>query len=110
MERIEDQVKLLRKHCKDPATYPAALETLAEIERLSLVCKSLAPALAEKLPEVERAAIVTDYRRTMVDFLMRELELEQALLDRDAERVKAAFERFHDMEDSAHERFAPEDG
>ncbi|HEX6883341.1 MAG TPA: hypothetical protein VF530_08165 [Planctomycetota bacterium] len=110
METIEDTVKLLRKHLKEPATWPQALEALAEIERLSLACKALAPASAEKLPEAERAAFVTAYRRTMVDFLMRQLELEAALLDGDAEATKAAFDRFRAMEDSAHERFAPEDG
>jgi hypothetical protein len=46
----------------------------------------------------------------MVDFLARQLELEAALLDGDAARVQAAFQRFREMEDSAHERFAPEDG
>ena len=110
METIEDTVKLLRKHLKEPSTWPQALEALAEIERLSLACKALAPASAEKLPEAERAAFVSAYRRTMVDFLMRQLELEAALLDGDAEAAKAAFDRFRAMEDSAHERFAPEDG
>lgn len=110
MEAIEDTVKLVRKHLKEPATWPQALEALAEIERLSLACKALAPASAEKLPEAERAAFVTAYRRTMVDFLMRQLELEAALLDGDAEAAKSAFDRFRAMEDSAHERFAPEDG
>jgi len=110
METIEDTLKGLRKHLKEPATWPQALEALAEIERLSLACKALAPAAAEKLPEAERAAFVTAYRRTMVDFLMRQLELEAALLDGDAEAAKAAFDRLRAMEDSAHERFAPEDG
>jgi hypothetical protein len=110
MEKIEDTVKLLRKNLKDDTTRSEALEALAEIQRLSLVCKGLTPSNAEKLPEAERAAFVTAYRRTMVDFLTRQLELEAALLDGDAAATKAAFDRFREMEDSAHERFAPEDG
>ena len=45
----------------------------------------------------------------MVDFLTHQLELEAALLDGDAPRAKKAFESFRSMEDSSHERFAPED-
>ena len=46
----------------------------------------------------------------MVDFLMRQLELEAALLDGNPEAIKAAFESLRAMEDTGHERFAPEEG
>lgn len=109
MEKIEDTVKLLRKNLKDPATYPAAREALLEIQRQTLTCKTLVPAAAADVPEGERAAFVTAYRRVMVDFGLRQLELEAALLDGDAKAAQTAFERFREMEDSSHERFAPED-
>ena len=110
MEVIEDTVKLLRKSLKEPLARADALQAIAEIQALTLKCKLLTPAAAQKLPEAEREAFVTAFRRTMVDFLTRQLELEAALLDGDAERAKTAFERFREMEDSAHERFAPDDG
>lgn len=109
MEDIEHRAKALRKSLKEPGAQAAALEAVAEIERLSVLVKGLVPEAAAKLPEGERAAFVTAYRRTMVDFLMRQLELEAALLDGDAEKTKTAFEAFRAMEDSSHERFAPED-
>jgi len=109
MEKVEDTVKVLRKNMKDPATWPAALEALVEIQRLTLSCKSLAPSMAANLPEAERGAFVTAFRHTMVDFLMRQLEIEAALLDGDAQKAQAAFDLFRAMEDSSHERFAPED-
>jgi hypothetical protein len=109
MEKIEDAAKLLRKHLKEAATFPAALEALLEIQRQTLSCKVLVPAAAAELPESERAAFVKAFRRTMVDFQMRQLELEAALLEGDPEAAKEAFDRFHDMEDTSHERFAPED-
>lgn len=109
MEALEHAAKSLRKNLKEEATRPAALENLAEIERLSLLAKGLVPEVATKLPEGERAAFVTAYRRTMVDFLTRQLELEAAMLDGDAEKLKTAFDAFREMEDSSHERFAPED-
>jgi hypothetical protein len=110
MEGIEDALKLLRKHLKDEAGRAPALEALGDMERLSLLCKGLVPSAARNLPESERSAFVTAYRRTMVDFLQRQLELEAALLDGDADGARTAFERVREMEDSAHERFAPEDG
>jgi hypothetical protein len=110
MEKIEDAQKQLRRQLKDETGWSAALETLLEIQRQTLACKVLVPAQAAKVPEAERAAFVTAYQRTMVDFLVRQLELEAALLDRDANGVKSAFERLRAMEDSSHERFAPEEG
>jgi len=110
MEKIEHALKRLRKDLKDTNGYPAALAALAEIQEQSLVCKLLVPASAAERSESERGAFVTSYRRTMVDFLTRQLELEAALLDQDAEAVKSAFERLRAMEDSSHERFAPEEG
>jgi hypothetical protein len=110
MEKIEDALKQLRKDLKDPGATPAALAGLAGIQAETLACKLLVPASAAEQAEGERAAFVTAYRRTMVDFLLRQLELEAALLDQDAEGTKSAFERLRAMEDSAHERFAPEEG
>lgn len=109
MEAIEDGVRSLRKELKDESSWPAALATLAEVQRLSLACKLLAPETARALPEAERAALVRAYRGTMVEFLRRQLELEDALLVGDAAAVQGAFERLREMEDSSHERFAPED-
>ncbi len=109
MELLEDQLKPLRKLLRADGSSVEALSSLVEIQRLTLGCKQLVPAAATRLPEAERAAFVTAYRRTMVDFLMRQLELEAALLDGDAAAAQAAFERLRAMEDSSHERFAPED-
>lgn len=110
MEAIEDTVKLLRKNLKEPATYPAALSALVDIQRHSLAAKALVPAAAAKLPEGERAAFTNAYRLQMVDFLRHQLELEAALLEGKAEAAKTAFDKFREMEDPSHERFAPEDG
>ena len=109
MEKLEDLVRPLRKSLRAEGASAEALATLAEIERITLTCKELAPEAAAKLPEAERSAFVTAYRRTMVDFLTRQLELEAAILDGDAAATQTALERFRAMEDSSHERFAPED-
>lgn len=110
MEKLEDTVKQLRKNLKEPATYPAALEALESIQHHSLQAKKLVPAAAAKLPEAERAAFTRDYRKQMIEFLRHQLALEEALLDGNAEAAKAAFDKFREMEDPSHERFAPEEG
>jgi hypothetical protein len=109
MEKIEDTLKLLRKNLKEPATYPAALDALFEIQHHSLQAKKLVPAHAAKLPEAERAAFVKEYKKEMIVLLRHQLELETALLDGNAEAAKVAFDKFREMEDPSHERFAPED-
>ena len=49
------------------------------------------------------------YRRPMVYFHLRQLELEAALLDRDTEKANTAIDAVREKEDSSHVRFAPED-
>ena len=109
MESIEQRIKVIRKALREEGGHATALAALVEVERLALECKGLEPELAAGKPEAERAQLVTAYRREMVDFLMRQLELEAALLDGNSEAAKQAFERLRGMEDPAHERFAPEE-
>lgn len=109
MESIEDALRSLRRSLKDPTATEAALAALVEIERETVLAKSLTPAAAEKLPEREREAFALAYRLTMLEFLAHQLALERALLEGDQEAIPAAFERLRAMEDSSHERFAPED-
>lgn len=109
MEAIEDALKLLRKSLREPEGAAAALEALTVLQRESIASKALVPALAAPLPDRERTTLVKDYRRAMVDFVSLQLDLEAALLDGDAETAQALFDQLRQTEDSAHERFAPED-
>lgn len=109
MEKIEQHLKLVRKSLREEGGRSGALAALVEMEGLTLECKSLEPELAATLPEAERVALVSAYRHTMVDFLTRQLELEAAVLDGHPEIIRPAFQRLHDMEDPAHERFAPDE-
>jgi hypothetical protein len=109
MERIEDAMKPLRRALRSVEGAPEALAALLEIQRATLECKTLEPKAAAVLPEAERHEMVRAYRRALVDFQMRQLELEAAVLDGEVEAARAAFERLHALEDSQHERFAPEE-
>lgn len=108
MESIEHGLKNIRRTLKDEASWPAALETLAEVQRTTLLCKPLVPAAAAQQPEAERGAFVLAYRQQMIEFLKHQLELESALLEGNAEAIQAAFNTLREMEDPSHERFAPE--
>ena len=108
-EKIEDALKALRRELREEPGGAAALGTIVEIERLALECKGLEPALAAPLPEAERSALVKAYRLTMIEFIEKQLAVERALLEGKAEAIKQALDELRAMEDSAHERFAPED-
>ncbi len=108
MTTIEEAVKELRKLLRG-TDVTASLASLERLQAESLLSKVLIPAAAVELPPAERDSLARAYRRTMVDFLARQLELEAALLDGDGEAARQAFEQIRAMEDSAHERFAPEE-
>ena len=109
MKEIEESMKTLRKLLREPSGRDAALAALVEIQERTLRCKQLEPEAAQKLSGDERSAFVFAYRRSMVDFLALQLEVEAKLLDGDGQGAKETFERLRAMEDPAHERFAPED-
>ena len=106
---VEEGVKALRRSTRDELRAIESLATLATVQASALVCKQEIPAMAAAVPESERNAFVNGYRKEMVVFVTRLLELETALLDGDAERIKAAYRVVYDMEDSGHELFT-EDG
>lgn len=108
METIEHGLKSIRRTLKDETAWQAALETLDEVQRTTLLSKSLVPAAAAQQPEAERAAFVRAYRQQMIEFLKHQLELESALLEGNPEAIQAAFNTVREMEDPSHERFAPE--
>ncbi len=105
MEHIEDAVKHLRRSLRDPANRERSLELVVDMQAATFACKALTPAMLEDVPESARPAFVTDYRRTLVDFLDAQLELEAALLDGDEAATKAAFDRVRGLEDTGHARF-----
>jgi soluble cytochrome b562 len=109
MEEIESAVKRLRRSLRDDANRADSLALVVEMQRATLASKGLAPKRAATLEGEARARFEREYRRTMVDLLSAQLELEAALLDGDLEAAKAAFTRVRDFEDSGHERFSEEE-
>jgi len=109
MEAIEGALKALRRSMRDPANRADSLDRVAEMQAATVVCKSLAPPMAETVPAGERKAFLVEYRLQLVDFLERLLELERALLSDDAEAAKVAFKQIREMEDSGHERFTEDE-
>ena len=109
METIEEELGKLRRSLRSEEKLGESLATLAAMQEATLACKGLVPELVEGLPEGDQPAMKTAYRRMMVDFLTYQLELEAALLDGDADAVKAAFKKVRNMEDEGHERFTEEE-
>ena len=109
MEVVEDAMKLLRRTVREADQSARSLELLSEIQSATIRCKSLRPPMVESIPEGERAAFVTSFRRTFLDLLEAQLELERAILDGDVERARTAYKLVHDFEDSGHERFTEDE-
>jgi hypothetical protein len=71
--------------------------------------KGMVPHTIEDKPEAERPALLTEYRKRMLEVLKKSIELEEKLLAGDRTGARAALEELHEMEEEGHKKFAPED-
>lgn len=109
MEKVEDALKALRRSLRDPDNRDESLSLVSTMETETIACKAFVPFMAATIQEDDRGDFVYDFRRTMLDFLEHQLDLERAILDGDPDAIKEAFGKVHDMEDFGHERFTQDE-
>jgi hypothetical protein len=97
---------LLRKDDSDPAEMLALVQ---DIQLHAVQAKVLVPARTEEVPEGDRDAFVHAFRREMVEFVSRVLELEAAILDGDREKASEIHKSFSGIKRESHRRFKAED-
>jgi hypothetical protein len=109
METIEDGLRALRKGLRDEAQLASGLEALPAMHQAAVTARQYPPPMAAKVPEPERAEFVKAYRKQLLEVSRRLIDMEEALLDADAEKARAVYQQLKDAENAGHERFT-EDG
>lgn len=109
MEDLNSGFKRLRRTVRR-GQVEESLRLLQLMEQAAVTAKGELPPLVARLPEGERAAAGVAYRKQMCDLLRAFLDLEEAVLERRDDDVKALVDRIAALRDAGHERFSPEEG
>jgi len=105
MEQIGEIVSSLRKQLKDPAQNADSLQKVVQLEKLTLECKELQPALLAKIPAAEQAEFLFNYRKEMVRMMTELMTLELLIAEGKNEEASKQYRDVIRVKYSGHEKF-----
>jgi hypothetical protein len=109
MKDINKGLRGLRSSLREPERNAESITAVRELQIVITKSRSEDPARSAEMPEDARAAYVLDYQKMMLDFGMKVMELEAALLEGDNEAAQAVWKDVNSMKSPAHEKFKVKD-
>ena len=109
MKDINKGLRGLRSTLREPERNAESIAAVRELQILITKSRSEDPARTAELPEDQRAAYALEYQKMMLDFGMKVMELESALLENDNEAAQAVWKDVNGMKSPAHEKFKIKD-
>lgn len=109
MKDINKGLRGLRSTLREPERNAESIAAVRELQILITKSRAEDPARTAELPEDQRAAYALEYQKMMLDFGMKVMELESALLEGDNEAAQAVWKDVNGMKSPAHEKFKIKD-
>ena len=109
MKQMERSYKALARQLEDSSKDEQSFRAISMLQAGAATSKGMIPHTIEEKPEAERPALLTEYRKQMLEVLKTAIELEEKLVAGDRAGAKASLEKLHEMEEQGHKKFAPED-
>jgi len=109
MEVIGETMGALRKQLKDPAKNEDTLAKIVAIQKLTLECKDLKPAMLAQVADGEKATFLLNYRKEMVRMMTELMKLELMIAEGNNEDAAKQFRALIKVKYSGHEKFQPEE-
>jgi hypothetical protein len=115
MKQANGALRALRASALDASTQKADLDAVQRLQMGLVASKGaiaavpMSDAAKAKFGD-DKAAYEREFRRTMIASIMSAFEVEQAILEGDSARAKAALQKLHDSEESGHGLFQREEG
>lgn len=106
MEKMDDALKVLRKHVSDPAQNDASLKLIDEMQAQCVTAKALTPERAAT--ESDKKKFITAYRLEMLKVMDELLKLERAVLEGKNEEALALAKGLTKVKNEGHEKFQVE--
>lgn len=108
MEQLNRSYRQVKAGVSDKSKNAATLASLATMQSLTMTAKGQVPESVTKLPEADRAKKTAEYRKSMVDLLRAELELEQYLLADDNAKAAEMIAKIDAIQKAGHTAFRVE--
>jgi hypothetical protein len=115
MKQANGALRALRASALDASTKKADLDAVQRLQMGLVASKGaiaavpMSDAAKAKFGD-DKASYEREFRKTMIASIMSAFEVEQAILEGDSARAKAALQKLHDSEESGHELFQREEG
>jgi hypothetical protein len=109
MKAINTATRKLRTSLKDPARNEESLASVLEVEQHIFAAKSLQPQRLQLVPEAERKQFLTEFRKDMIAFLGKTLELELAICEGKQDAAEEALKELLKLKNPAHKKFQVDD-
>lgn len=108
MESIDRTYRAIKADAADPARQEATLRNIDTMIRDAAISKLFVPVPVEKLPAEKRPEAIKSYRAMMTGVIKTLLELEEAVLDKKPDAIKAGLAQLDELQKQGHAEFAPE--
>ena len=105
MKDINRGLRALRKQLSDPEMKDATIQSIREIEILTIKARNEKPAKLEEIPEAAQAEFLMGYQKSMVEFTSKLMELEMAVVAGDMEKAEKLREAIGDLKKPAHTEY-----
>ncbi len=109
MGEMEESLKKLRRTLRKPEAAAESLQLISALQKGAVAAKEMVPTRAAKLPEADRAKMVNGYRKDMAGLIVTLCEVEQAVIDGNAEKAQELFKTIKTQEDAGHDKYMEED-
>jgi isopenicillin N synthase-like dioxygenase len=109
MKEINTGLRALRSMLREAERNGESIAAVRALQLTITNARSEKPTRTAELPEDQRAAYALEYQRQMLDFGMKVMELEAALLDGDNEAAQEVWKAVNAMKSPAHEKFKVKD-
>jgi soluble cytochrome b562 len=107
MKEIDRIHKLLPRRVKDAKKNAESLAMLAEMQKQTIVAKSLPPSNFESKPAAEQAQYIADYRLGMIQLLRQIIDAEEQILKGQHDQATKTVKGLVDLEREGHKKFQP---
>lgn len=108
MESIDRVYRAIKADAGNPARQEEALQSIYTFQRDIAISKMYLPKPVESLTGEAKTKAIASYRSMMAGMMRAAMDLEEAVMEKKADEVKACLAQLDELQKQGHAEFAPE--